>query len=183
VFGLGAGEIAVIVIIAIILWGPEKLPDVARKAARIINFLRQVANNAQTSVRSELGPGFEDFDITDPRGSVRRYVMRQGGLDGVDDLVSTLRSASDELNDAATDMRRALDTDGNGVVDEQELAAGQAAMAGADAGGESVGGEASSDGTDPEGDGPDPGASAVDGPEAETGAGSATTTPYDPEAT
>ena len=174
-FGLGAGEIAVIVIVAVILWGPEKLPEVARKAARIINFLRQVANNAQTSVRSELGPDFEDFDITDPRGSVRRYVMRQGGLDGVDDLVSTLRSATDELNDAAADMRRTMDTDGNGVVDDQELEAGRAALTGAAGDGEAVGGG------QPEGERADPGDPPVEGPDA--GVGAAVTTPYDPEAT
>lgn len=126
-FGLGAGEIAVIAIIAVILWGPDKLPELARKLARLIHFFRQVANNAQTSVRSELGPGFEDFDITDPKGSVRRYVMRQGGLDGVDDLVATLREATAELDDAAADIRRSMDTNGDGVVDASELAAARAA--------------------------------------------------------
>ncbi len=127
VFGLGAGEIAVIAIIAVILWGPEKLPELATKLARLIKFFRQVANNAQSSVRTELGPGFEDFDITDPRGSVRRYVMRQGGLDGVDDLVASLREASEELDDAASDLRLAMDVNGDGVVDADELAAARAA--------------------------------------------------------
>ena len=122
-FGLGAGEIALIAVIAVILWGPDKLPELARKMARLITFFRQVANNAQTSVRNELGPGFEDFDITDPKGSVRRYVMKQGGLDGVDDLVATLREATAELDDAATDIRRTMDVNGDGVIDAGELAA------------------------------------------------------------
>ncbi|WP_175557268.1 Sec-independent protein translocase subunit TatB [Raineyella antarctica] len=126
-FGLGAGEIAFIAVIAVILWGPDKLPELARKAARLIQFFRQVANNAQTSVRSELGPGFEDFDITDPKGSVRRYVMKQGGLDGVDDLVATLREATAELDDAAADIRRTIDANGDGVIDAGELAAARAA--------------------------------------------------------
>ena len=129
-FGLGAGEIAVIAIIAVILWGPDKLPELARKIARLIHFFRQVANNAQSSVRSELGPGFEDFDITDPKGSVRRYVMRQGGLDGVEDLVASLREATAELDDAAADIRRTMDINGDGVVDAGELAAARAATDG-----------------------------------------------------
>lgn len=126
-FGLGAGEIAFIVILAVIVWGPDKLPELARKAARLITFFRQVANNAQTSVRTELGPGFEDFDITDPKGSVRRYVMKQGGLDGVDDLVASLREATAELDDAAADIRRTMDLNGDGVVDADEMAAARAA--------------------------------------------------------
>lgn len=128
VFGLGAGEIAFIVILAVIVWGPDKLPELARKAARLITFFRQVANNAQTSVRTELGPGFEDFDITDPKGSVRRYVMKQGGLDGVDDLVASLREATAELDDAAADIRRTMDLNGDGVVDADEMAAARAAI-------------------------------------------------------
>lgn len=127
-FGLGAGEIALIAVIAVILWGPDKLPELARKMARLITFFRQVANNAQTSVRNELGPGFEDFDITDPKGSVRRYVMKQGGLDGVDDLVATLREATAELDDAAADMRRTMDVNGDGVIDAGELAAARTAV-------------------------------------------------------
>ncbi len=122
-FGLGAGEIAIIVVLAVILWGPDKLPELARKAARLIRFFRQVANNAQVTVRNELGPGFEDFDITDPKGSVRRYVMKQGGLDGVDDLVKTLRDASAELDEAAADLRRSIDTDGDGVISPEEAGA------------------------------------------------------------
>lgn len=128
-FGLGAGEILVIIVIAVLLWGPEKLPEVARKAARLIHFLRQVANNAQTTVRTELGPGFEDFDIRDPKGSVRRYVMRQGELDGVNDLVSSLREATEELDSAAADMRRAMDLNGDGVIDDEEMEASRQALA------------------------------------------------------
>lgn len=127
-FGLGAGEIAFIIVLAVIVWGPDKLPELARKMARLITFFRQVANNAQTSVRSELGPGFEDFDITDPKGSVRRYVMRQGGLDGIDDLVATLRETTAELDGAAADIRRTMDLNGDGVVDANEMAAARAAV-------------------------------------------------------
>jgi len=131
VFGLGAGEIAVIVVLAVILWGPDKLPELARKAARLIRFFRQVANDAQVTVRNELGPGFEDFDITDPKGSVRRYVMKQGGLDGVEDLVQTLRDASAEIDEAAEDFRRSIDTDGDGVISPEEARAAGIAVPGA----------------------------------------------------
>ncbi|WOP17554.1 Sec-independent protein translocase subunit TatB [Raineyella sp. LH-20] len=130
-FGLGAGEIAVIVVLAVILWGPDKLPELAKKAARLIRFFRQVANDAQVTVRNELGPGFEDFDITDPKGSVRRYVMKQGGLDGVQDLVQTLREASDELDEAAADFRRTIDTDGDGVISPDEAEAAGLTLPGA----------------------------------------------------
>lgn len=130
-FGLGAGEIGVIIVLAVILWGPDKLPELAKKAARLIRFFRQVANDAQVTVRSELGPGFEDFDITDPKGSVRRYVMRQGGLDGVQDLVQTLRDASNELDEAAADFRRTIDIDGDGVISSDEAAAAGLTLPGA----------------------------------------------------
>lgn len=76
-FDIGPAEIVVLVVAAVLLFGPEKLPDLARKAARVLAFVRNIANNAQNQLSSELGPGFENFDIRDPKGSIKRHLMEQ----------------------------------------------------------------------------------------------------------
>ena len=58
-----ASEIVILVILAVIIFGPEKLPGLARKAARVFNYVRNIANDAQGKLREELGPEFADLNL------------------------------------------------------------------------------------------------------------------------
>lgn len=60
-----ASEIVILVILAVIIFGPEKLPGLARKAARVFNYVRNIANDAQGRLREELGPEFADLNLAD----------------------------------------------------------------------------------------------------------------------
>lgn len=100
-FGVGAGEFLVLVILGVLLFGPEKIPELARKVARVIHYLRTVANNAQTTIRTELGPGYEDFDIRDPKSFIRKHLM-----DEMDPLLADVRR---ELDESTAVMRDAKD--------------------------------------------------------------------------
>ncbi len=60
-----ASEIVILVILAVIIFGPEKLPGLARKAARVFNYVRNIANDAQGKLREELGPEFADLNLAD----------------------------------------------------------------------------------------------------------------------
>jgi sec-independent protein translocase protein TatB len=58
-------EIAVLLGLAVIIFGPEKLPELARKAARLLNYVRNIANDAQGKLRDELGPEFANLNLAD----------------------------------------------------------------------------------------------------------------------
>jgi sec-independent protein translocase protein TatB len=78
VFGsLGWLEIGVLVIVALLVFGPDKLPSVARDAARMLGELRKMAQGARTQLKSELGPEFADidFDSLNPRAFVRKHLL------------------------------------------------------------------------------------------------------------
>jgi sec-independent protein translocase protein TatB len=84
VFGsLGWLEIGMLVVVALLVFGPDKLPSVARDAARVLRQLRSMAQGARTQLKSELGPEFADFDLDslNPRTFVRKHL-----LEGDDDL-------------------------------------------------------------------------------------------------
>ncbi len=70
-------EILVLGVLAVIIFGPEKLPEVARKAARVLNYLRNIANDAQGRLRQELGPEFADLELADlnPRAFVQKNLL------------------------------------------------------------------------------------------------------------
>ncbi len=70
-------EIVILAVFAVIIFGPEKLPELARKAARVLNYVRNIANDAQGRLRDELGPEFADLQLADlnPRTLVQTHVL------------------------------------------------------------------------------------------------------------
>lgn len=68
-------EILVLAALAVIIFGPEKLPELARKTARVLNYLRNIANDAQGKLREELGPEFADLELTNPRAMVTKHLL------------------------------------------------------------------------------------------------------------
>ena len=70
-------EIVVLGVLAVIIFGPEKLPDLARKSARVLTYLRNIANDAQGRLRQELGPEFADLELADlnPRALVNKHLL------------------------------------------------------------------------------------------------------------
>jgi sec-independent protein translocase protein TatB len=75
-FGVGLPELAVIAFVAVLVFGPEKLPEFARQAGRMARKLREFANEARDELRSELGPEYADLDFKDldPRAIVRKHI-------------------------------------------------------------------------------------------------------------
>jgi sec-independent protein translocase protein TatB len=54
VFGVGTAELLVIGLIALLVLGPDKLPEAARKVGRIITELRRVSSGFQSELRDAL---------------------------------------------------------------------------------------------------------------------------------
>jgi sec-independent protein translocase protein TatB len=77
VFGVGLPEFAVIAVVAVIVFGPERLPELARQAGVALRKMRTFANAARDELRSELGPDYADLELRDldPRTIVRRHIQ------------------------------------------------------------------------------------------------------------
>jgi sec-independent protein translocase protein TatB len=77
VFGVGLTEMVVIAFVAVLVFGPERLPEFARQSGRLIRRMRDLATNARDDLRSELGPDYADLELRDldPRAIVRKHVM------------------------------------------------------------------------------------------------------------
>lgn len=76
-FGIGLPEFLVILVVGILVFGPDRLPDFARQAGRFLHQAKRFASNARDDIRSELGPEFADFELADldPRNAVRKHIM------------------------------------------------------------------------------------------------------------
>lgn len=53
-FNVGGGELLVILLIALIVLGPDKLPEAARKIGKVLTELRRMSQGFQDEVRSAM---------------------------------------------------------------------------------------------------------------------------------
>ncbi len=110
-FGIDGWEFIIIVIIALIVLGPERLPDVARQVGSMVRTVRQMYAN----VRADMGPEFEDFErgvrdlrALNPREQVRNYSRNL--IDNVSAEVPEVKQIGNapklNLDNAARDLLR-----------------------------------------------------------------------------
>jgi sec-independent protein translocase protein TatB len=91
---INAPEFVLLLVLAVILFGPERLPDLARKGARIVRYLRTVAGTAQQQLSKELGPEFENLDFRDlnPKAFVQKHL-----LDDVEPIIADVKAEVSDL--------------------------------------------------------------------------------------
>ena len=92
-FGVGLPEMAVIAVVALLIFGPDRLPEFARQAGRMVRQVRHFSQAARDDIRAELGPDYADFELRDldPRRAVRRYINE--AWDETDDESTAERAA------------------------------------------------------------------------------------------
>lgn len=86
---LGLGEVAILAVIVLFIFGPHRLPHMAAEAGRGLRQLRRMAAKARRDLQDDMGTDMADFDVTDlnPRTFVRKHLLE--GLDDPDDLDDT----------------------------------------------------------------------------------------------
>jgi sec-independent protein translocase protein TatB len=74
---MGWPEILLIGIVGVIVFGPDRLPDFARQAARFVRTVRRMAQDAKDDLGRELGHDLSGLELKslDPREAVRRAVL------------------------------------------------------------------------------------------------------------
>ena len=76
-FEIGIPEMMVIVVVALFVFGPDRLPDFARQAGRMVRQVRTLTRQTRDDPRAELGPEYADFELTDldPRRAIRKHIL------------------------------------------------------------------------------------------------------------
>lgn len=82
-FGINEYEFVLIVLIALLVLGPERLPEYAGKLARAVKSLRRYAEGARAQLKDQMGPEFEQVDWAayDPRSYDPRRIVREALAD------------------------------------------------------------------------------------------------------
>jgi sec-independent protein translocase protein TatB len=107
VFNVGLGEILMIVLVTLLLFGPERLPELARQAGRFLGRLRLTTQDALDQLKDETD--LKDLNLPDLRiGSLRSQAR-----DYVRELMD-VEGQMAELEREREELKAALDAEHNG---------------------------------------------------------------------
>ncbi|MFD4629603.1 sec-independent translocase [Streptomyces sp. NPDC058284] len=97
---IGALEIVALVVLAVLIFGPDKLPKVIQDISRTIRKIREFSDSAKADIREELGPEFKDFEFEDL--NPKKFIRKQ--LDSDELGIKEIRNGFDlkkEMNEVA----------------------------------------------------------------------------------
>jgi sec-independent protein translocase protein TatB len=73
---IGPLELVTLIVLAVLVFGPDKLPKVIQDITRTIRKIREFSESAKRDIRDELGPEFKDFEFEDlnPKTFIRKQL-------------------------------------------------------------------------------------------------------------
>ncbi|MGW7044879.1 sec-independent translocase [Streptomyces avermitilis] len=73
---IGPLELVTLVVLAVLVFGPDKLPKMIQDVTRTIRKIREFSESAKQDIREELGPEFKDFEFEDlnPKTFIRKQL-------------------------------------------------------------------------------------------------------------
>lgn len=114
VFGISGSEFLVIVLVAVVVVGPQRLPEYTRKLTQMVRQLRVFLDNARSQIAEEVGPEMADLDLSslDPRQYDPRKIVRDALGEDIDaireDLAHPFRSVGSAAKEISDDAAKAV---------------------------------------------------------------------------
>lgn len=114
VFGINGNEFLVIILVAVIVVGPQRLPEYTRKLTQMVRQLRVFLDNARSQIAEEVGPEMADLDLSslDPRQYDPRKIVRDALGEDIDaireDLAHPFRSVGSAAKEMSDDAAQAV---------------------------------------------------------------------------
>jgi sec-independent protein translocase protein TatB len=112
VLDINGGELLILLLVGVIVLGPERLPQYAAQLARFVRQARSFARTARAQMRDELGEDFDDIDWQqlDPRRYDPRRIVRDALLDDDDEpVLHEPRRTSSGSGSAGPDLTKGPD--------------------------------------------------------------------------
>jgi TatA/E family protein of Tat protein translocase len=94
-FGLGAGEILIILVIAFLLFGPKQLPEVVRQVGKAVKGFKNTAEDLRKTVEPELN------------------MIQQEVKTVEQDFQASIKDAEDQINAVTTPAEKQADPKGS----------------------------------------------------------------------
>ncbi|MGD9389175.1 MAG: Sec-independent protein translocase protein TatB, partial [Thioalkalispiraceae bacterium] len=97
-FDIGFWELAIIGVVALLVIGPERLPDVARTTGRWVGRIRRFIVNVKADIDKEI-----------QQEELKKALERDAGLDEIKQIMNTDRFTIEEEDEQADYLVKAID--------------------------------------------------------------------------
>lgn len=104
-FDIGFGEIVVVLVIGLIVLGPERLPVAVKTVTGWIRAMRSLASSVQNELTQEL------------KLQELKESLKKAETSGLQNLSPELKASMDELREIATGMKNTIQSDLNKVIE------------------------------------------------------------------
>jgi sec-independent protein translocase protein TatB len=96
-FDVSFSELVLILIVGLVVFGPEKLPEVVRTVGLWLSKLRRSFNHIRSEIEREVG-----------MEELKRDIHNQGIMDSLKEVHNDLRQTQQELNQLPYDMQNSI---------------------------------------------------------------------------
>ena len=86
-FGIGLPELLLILVLGLLVLGPQRLPEVARTIGRLYGQLRRASEEFQRTIRQDLEALDRQEDINRNKAVTNELRERFAGLEGVQSII------------------------------------------------------------------------------------------------
>ena len=119
---MGWDELAVILVIALVIIGPSRLPEYAAKLARGIRKARVLADGAKLQLKEQMGPEFEDVNGRqyDPRQYDPRKIVRDALREPIESAWDPVKDEFNAVRNSAGDIGRTTPMPASVLADSGE---------------------------------------------------------------
>lgn len=114
-FGIGGGELIVIIIIALMLFGSEKIPDIARALGKGMAQLKNATNEIKSEIQKsadspEISKLTQDFtkEIDNLKANVNQRIANSTSIDNPLDITTEIQEVKENLEDLTGPIKRQL---------------------------------------------------------------------------
>jgi Tat protein translocase TatB subunit len=84
-FGMGGGELLLILVIILLIWGPGKLPEIANKLGKLVSSFRKSSLDLTTQIKREIEAEEKESAPREKETAARPEKPREPTAGGGDD--------------------------------------------------------------------------------------------------
>ncbi|MES2851996.1 MULTISPECIES: twin-arginine translocase TatA/TatE family subunit [unclassified Flavobacterium] len=104
-FGIGGGELIFIMFIVLMLFGSDKVPEIARTMGKAMAQLKHATNDIKSEIQKGAeANGFDTQTLTDLRGNITSHINK-----AKDDLLGDTSQISDITGNITSEINKAKD--------------------------------------------------------------------------